>query len=833
MVKQSRRTVLVITVIAMVLVSLAGVPQPVAHSADVSAYLSPMEPISENERLALYFHPETAEIAVKDKRDGYIWSSNPPDREQDALATGINKAKLGAQFSLSYYNAEGRAIVLDNYNDSIKNGQFTYELKDNGVLAVTFRIGDTDLGLDEIVPMRISKERYERFFVNALQDEADRREVEKRFKWIEADQVYERRNITEVMLKRLIPIFEKAGYTSEELAIDNEMNGFGSVTSNHIVFTVTIEYRLDGNELVVRLPTDEMKQPESVHIKSIAMLEYFGAANTSQEGYMFVPDGSGSLISLNNGKTALTPFNAQVYGLDATRERAENVLRSETIRLPVFGMKQGNHAMIGIIESGDALASIEADVSGRYHSYNVVYSSYELTAYDEQTLSGGALVSTFPIFQLRQSQGDIAIRYGFLTGDDADYAGMAQYYQGYLQQTYGWSRLSAGGDSPFYLELIGAIPVRKSFLGIPYEATESLTTFSQARSIVEELISNRVYNIQLRYTGWFNGGVYHTLPVKLTPERKLGGEKEFTKLAEYLRTNGIGFYPDVALQYVYEDSWSFSPSRDASRFISRKPAKKYPLNPATFMEDQEKEPYYVLSPARLASVVDRFLQSYKSFGLNGLALRDLGHAVNSDFRQGAMVDRQQSAGIVREQVEKLRGSIPSLLTVGGNALALPYSAHVLEAPLSDSGYLITDESVPFYQMVIHGFIDYAGKPINLADNQDARLAALKALETGSNVYFKWFYDEASKVKETAFNDLYSANYKSWLHVAADLYEEVNALHSKVRDQRMTDHRKLADGVYRTEYENGVHVTVNYNAYNVRIGQTEIQARGYVVGGDRP
>ena len=49
-------------------------------------------------------------------------------------------------------------------------------------------------------------------------------------------------------------------------------------------------------------------------ISAIQILPFFGAANLDQTGYIFIPDGSGALIDLNNGKEHYQPFSARVYG---------------------------------------------------------------------------------------------------------------------------------------------------------------------------------------------------------------------------------------------------------------------------------------------------------------------------------------------------------------------------------------------------------------------------------------------------------------------------------------------------------------------------------------
>jgi len=66
--------------------------------------------------------------------------------------------------------------------------------------------------------------------------------------------------------------------------------------------TIPVEYTLQEDFLEARIVTDEIVEGEDSFVASISLLPYFGAGSQDDEGYMLVPDGSGSLIFMNNGK---------------------------------------------------------------------------------------------------------------------------------------------------------------------------------------------------------------------------------------------------------------------------------------------------------------------------------------------------------------------------------------------------------------------------------------------------------------------------------------------------------------------------------------------------
>jgi len=790
-----------------------------------------MKMVASSESLELYFNEENADFAIKEKKNGKVWYSNPVDREKDSIAAAENKGLLSAQVILNYFNPNGQTTRMDSYKDSVMKEQFEFEKVENG-FKVVYTMGNAEKGIEQI-PRRMSKERFHTLILDKIKDEKAKKDFQKRFKYIKEEDVYERRDnaFSKVALKRAVQLFAEVGYTEEDLAQDNAEHGEEvGETQTFPMFIVPLLVQLEGDNVIVNIKGSEIDFNEQFPINTIQILPFFGAANQDETGYMFVPDGSGALIELNNGKSNYQPFSARVYGKDEAVVEKSDHLTSESIKLPVFGMKLGDHAFISVIEEGDGVATIEADVSGRVNSYNSIFSSFVLKNTGEITLAGGTRSNTTYIFQKGDFKENISVRYAFLDGDSANYTGMASYYQKYLIDKHDLAPLELEDNIPFYLELTGSIWKRKTILGIPYKSLQPLTTFEEGEEIVKELIDANIRNLKVRYTGWFNEGVNHKIPTNIHVDGKIGGKKGLEAFSEFLSENDIDFYPDVAFTNVYRNTIGFSPSRDASRYITKKVAQVYPTNIATYRQDlANRTPFYLLSPAKLPNYIDEFMQDYEKFNINGLSLRDLGNGIHSDYREKKVINREQSKKIMEEQFGKLNAKYSDLLTIGGNAPVLPYTKSILEVPLTSSGFNITDESIPFYQMVIHGYFDYTGKPVNLNDDQYLQHQILRALETGSNVYFSWFYKEPSVIKESEFNQLISANYQLWMNEAIEMYNEVNAVLKEVRNKPITSHKELAKGVYETTYGNDFSIVVNYNEEAVNADNRIIEPESYIIG----
>jgi hypothetical protein len=223
---------------------------------------------------------------------------------------------------------------------------------------------------------------------------------------------------------------------------------------------------------------------------------------------------------------------------------------------------------------------------------------------------------------------------------------------------------------------------------------------------------------------------------------------------------------------------------------------------------------YVLSPSKLKPLTEKFIDSLVRYPIKGVSLKNMGMDINSDFDGKNLMDRQQALAVNTECLETVREHGLDVLLDGVNAPLLAETKRILNMPMDSSQFNVTDESIPFYQMVIHGFIEYAGEPINLA--QDYRRNILKSIETGAGIYYVWMYQSNDILKNTDYYNWYSIYYGDWLDDAKSLYAEFNEMLQDVQNQRMVNHEKLQENVFQTTFENGKSIIVNYNKKPVNL-----------------
>ena len=130
----------------------------------------------------------------------------------------------------------------------------------------------------------------------------------------------------------------------------------------------------------------------------------------------------------------------------------------------------------------------------------------------------------------------------------------------------------------------------------------------------------------------------------------------------------------------------------------------------------------------------------------------------------------------------------SLMGTGGNVYALRYMDYLLEAPLESSHFSATSYAIPFWGMVMHGSLQYAGKPYNEQANKAE--AFLRAIESGASLYYLLSYDNTQLLKDTYKNDYYSVSYGITKDSMMADYQRLNALIGGMQNYIISDHRSV-------------------------------------------
>ena len=147
---------------------------------------------------------------------------------------------------------------------------------------------------------------------------------------------------------------------------------------------------------------------------------------------------------------------------------------------------------------------------------------------------------------LRAKRFDIVQHFYFVSGEDANYAGLAKEYRGYLEAS---GALAQAGDT-------GKFGIQVDFLGADREngliggggggggtVPVTMTTAGQAGDMLTELTESGVSSIASVFLGWQKNGYTGGRPVTAyTPANNLGGSGGFSALYETADALGVAMF---------------------------------------------------------------------------------------------------------------------------------------------------------------------------------------------------------------------------------------------------------------------------------------------------
>jgi hypothetical protein len=162
--------------------------------------------------------------------------------------------------------------------------------------------------------------------------------------------------------------------------------------------------------------------------------------------------------------------------------------------------------------------------------------------------------------------------------------------------------------------------------------------------------------------------------------------------------------------------------------------------------------------------------------------------------------------IQEAKLAELKQAGTGVLVNSGYAYVAPYADFMTDVALTDQGFGITDVSVPFYQIALHGLVPYTGRAINLAEDYTKNL--LDTIRGGAGLYFSFMTEETAVLQETKFRQFYANEYGKWVNDADALYQQFARDFNGLFSQSIVAHTILGPEVTVTEYEDGTQVVVN-------------------------
>lgn len=582
--------------------------------------------------------------------------------------------------------------------------------------------------------------------------------------------------------------------------------------------SVPVIYTLGATSLDVTVDAQNISEGEEHKILSVSVAPFLCSALNENEGsYVMVPSGSGSLIYAAETVKGTRKYSGQVYGRDLSQAFVELVVEEEALRLPVFGVKNGDNAMLCVMKDGAESATVEVEAGNKRTGYTTVYPTYYIRGYDQlptnsnnkATLGGGDYYSVTSTVRTTVNP---TLSYFPLKGEDADYNGMAKCYRKYLEST--GEMVKTSSDANYGLTILGGAQITGSVLGIPCSNTVAATTFTEAQTIISSLLEGSTNQPAVRLVGFGDRGVNPgRLAGGFSLSSAFGTDAQRAALETYCADNGISLFSDFDLLRFSESGNGFSTSSDVAKSSSLRKAICYPLGTPQ-REKKLKYAYNLLSRSQLIPASQKLLKSVDKSNLSGVSFMSLGHIAYSDYDDALYALR----GNTKTDVS----SIISAFIEGGHAVAGGPNAYsavsssvVFDVPTDNGGNFNFDAEIPFYELVFSGTKPIFGESINMAD--DMNRATLKTLAYGANLSFSVLYEYNTDFTEADMlyvgmgaNKLYACSFSANEELINSTMAKYGELYEKTNNASMVRYTALSDSVTETVFDNGVTLYINHS-----------------------
>ena len=801
----------------------------------------------QNEFLRLEFLTETAEIVVTELATGNQWRSTPEGAADltPAEAAPIARFHMQSMFLLEYQNRHGHDVTLDGYRFARNTGRYEHAIVDGG-LELMFTAGD----IPEIfqIPMAIYSDRMEYFRGQLTADQA--RFVTQAYRLIRLDRMRPQDNPAEFierfpMLEEGAHIYElrdtirphmqatiqdylrDVGYTTEEWVYDMEYFGM-EVDLDRPAFNVVMRFELVDNSMVLSIPFNRLTHSPSYLPTRLTVMPFFGAGYVEDDGYLFVPDGSGALMHFNSGRYTQEIYFNNIFGHDQAVVR-DALIHDNIAAYPVFGVYRNGTTFAGIIEEGASYGAVRAELSGWRSPFSAVHPTFRLIHGAAMDVVGRS-DRPFHIHEYGLPEYEsIVIRYVFT--EQPGYVGMAVAYREFLQARYPWLNNRLESPVNAMVEILGAAETRQHVLGFPVDRPFPLTTFDQATEMLDTFNNFGWNNVHVMFRGAHNDSIDHSVPTSLDLVSQLGNRNAFNNLLNTSQSHGYEFYLEGDFVHMRHLSMfdGFNQNREAARQVNRQRVQHNGFSPTYFAHLGTGSILATSSvlarPAFTMNLVNNFVNEASQIGVNNIAFRSMASSLAGDFHETRHVTREESMHMRADLLRDLRDRGTGIWLHYGFSYGMPFADIITSMPVTDQVFGVTDTVVPFYQIALHGLVHFAGSPVNLAEDYSYHL--LRSMESGSSLFFSFMNVPTADLEVTRYRRYFANEFGRWSDIANMLYQNRANQVGHLYNQLIVDHQLLATGVSVSIFEDGTRVYVNTSLVDYD-GAVSIPSRRYLV-----
>lgn len=589
---------------------------------------------------------------------------------------------------------------------------------------------------------------------------------------------------------------------------------------------LTLQIRLnDDGSIGVAIPVEQIKENGNIKIYDVIMMPYFCYAGKTDDGFIFVPDGCGAVINLNNGKQESEPYYQPVYGDDYSDFSDEQKIQKEKIYLPVYGIRRNIGGILAIVTEGEEQSSVRACVSGTTSTYNYVQNEFHLRKLGNYSFAEGWTGrKQFTVFQkTKPTLKSIANRYYLLTKEESAISNMAETYKNYLLNNDLINKSQTNAD--ILINFLGSVVKKRSIIGFPVNQKISLTSYNDALSMLDTLKSENIENIEVRLINSDDNSIEGKIVNKYKPSSALGGSDGFKELVNYSKTNNIRLFPDIDPVRIYKKSYPFQEFLIGTRNINDSIVMGYSYKINVFDKDLSKKSFYLAKAELFSSIGNNITKSISEKGIKTISLSTITDRVYSDFSKNAY-EEWKYVYEVKKMLENMKANQFSIMMDKPNANYLKYADVIVNMPTTSSNFDIEDSQYPFYQIVVSGLIPFYSNYYNLSANTDKTYFDILATNSGiSYIFCK--NATADILNGTNYDNLIGVSFDAWNDTLVKNNQVLREMKSQLKNEVLLDVKYFNNGIIESYYQNYL-VVINSNENEITHKGNKIPKLGYLV-----
>lgn len=803
--------------------------------------------VLQNSTVSLVLNTSTTHFTLTDLRTGKAYSSVPADSKLSYSSE--EDFRMNSELSLCYYGTQTSGTNMFSAKDSVDAKQFSIKYTDDAI-RVYYRFGASSDS--KFAPTVLSRDYYETM-LSKLNDRTITRRMGRYYTlYSSSDQ-----NEDYKKMLALYPALAKTDmYIINSTVSDTEKDEIGGYIASYGLtksdyqdmlknlnvevteedlpagFCVPVEYKLTDDGFQASILADKITENSKDYIlQNIDLLEYFSCSNKDESGYYFIPDGSGSLMKLNNGNSG--NISQPFYSGDYSVQTGSLSQISKSLNLPVFGISLKDGGLFAIVEQAAEVATLKASPLSSSSPKNHIHVNFTMRSMDATDLGATMQIPVYNLFSGHRLKTSPTIRFVLLKNGSQDYASMASYYRNYLLKNGKLSENANTADDPkLYLDYLCMTTEDANIMGISYTKKIVLSKLSDIIKSVTQLKDAGISNVVVRLNGYSSTGLEHSVYNSFDLDKTVGTINELNQLAALIKDMGGTLYLDGEFQFAYNTQNGFAQKTDASHYLNRVLVRYGHYDLVTRKYNKKVLPRFFVTSANYSEYVSSFISDLSKSKISdtiGISYGTAGMYLGGDYTSKRDLDCCMSLSNLQDALKIADSSNKKLAFDNGNYYVLSYADDLFNVPMQSSLLDTEDENVPFYQMVIHGAISYAGSPSNISS--DSNTAYLKSIEYGASLYDTFITASDDSITNTDYETMfYSLSDQNRLSVLISKYNATKKLYESVKGATIVGNEQINKDVYQTTYSNGTKVLVNYNDEPVTINGTTIAAKDFAAIG---